>query len=374
MGWRHITGSVDATVRRLIASFLAFALLPLAAGAVESLTVLTYNTDGNSVADWSTNAPQVQAIGRQMGFLQPDIVTFQEIGHTNTWQMAHFVRAFLPGYFLATNSCTDGYIQSVILSRYPIARSQSWLCHANLAGFGYAGTFTRDLFEAEITVPGFVQPVHVFTTHLKSGQDTADSTRRAAEASAISNFLVTVFLPAKGERPYLLTGDLNEDIARPPSSNPQSLQRLTSAPTGLRLTTPTNPITRSELTWSTQSGFVKRYDYILPGGLLWSNLVSSQVFRSDVLVNPPPLQAGQVSYDDGSPATIEQYSKDVAAFLMWAAEPHMMDRKALGFRVILFLIILSALILLCLLMATNISIKAAAVFTGMARKSSRDFR
>ena len=275
-------------------------------GGAESLSVLTYNLHGFGVEDWSTNSPQVQAIGRELRHLQPDVLTFQEVPYTNTWQMANWVVAYLPGYFLAANSCTDGSIRSVILSRYPIARSQSWLCHASLAGFGYSGGFTRDLFEAEIAVPGFGQPVHVFTTHLKAGQDTADSTRRAAEASAISNFLVTVFLPAKGDRPYLLTGDLNEDIARPPSSNPQSVQRLTSAPTGLRLTTPTNPVTRSEFTWSTQSGFAKRYDYILPGGLLWSNLVSSQVFRSEVLANPPPpLQAGDtVAASDHAPVVM----------------------------------------------------------------------
>jgi ubiquinol-cytochrome c reductase cytochrome b/c1 subunit len=63
-----------------------------------------------------------------------------------------------------------------------------------------------------------------------------------------------------------------------------------------------------------------------------------------VIAMPPPLQAGQVSYDDGSPATIEQYSKDVAAFMMWAAEPHMVQRKRIGFQVMIFLIVLSGLL------------------------------
>ncbi len=256
------------------------------------MSVLTYNADGNSAEDWSTNAPPVQALGRQMSYLQPDVVTFQEIPYTNTWQMADFVRAFLTGYSLATNSCTDGYIRSVILSRFPIVRSQSWLCHASLADFGYAGTMTRDLFEAEIAVPGFDQPVHVFTTHLKAGQDGTSSARRAAEANAISNFLVTVFLPVSGAAPYLLTGDLNEDIFRPPASNPQTLQRLVNLATGLRLTSPTNPLTASELTYSIRSGLTKRYDYILPGELLFSNVAGSQVFRTDVLAGPPaPLQS-----------------------------------------------------------------------------------
>jgi ubiquinol-cytochrome c reductase cytochrome b/c1 subunit len=59
---------------------------------------------------------------------------------------------------------------------------------------------------------------------------------------------------------------------------------------------------------------------------------------------PPPLTDGQVKYDDGSPETLAQYSKDVAAFLMWAAEPHLVARKRIGFQVMIFLIVLSGLL------------------------------
>ena len=260
--------------------------LGLPAGrAVESLSVLTYNTSGNGVADWSTNSAQVQAIGREVSYLQPDIIMFQEIPYTNTWQMPSFVAAFLPGYHLATNSGTDGYIRSVILSRFPINRSKSWMARSNLADFGYDGPFTRDLFEAEIAVPGFPSPLHVFTTHLKAGADATSQQRRAAESTAISNFLVTVFLPTNAA-PYLLAGDMNEDLVR--SSKPQALSKLTSAPTGLRLTTPTNSFSGNELTISIQTGLSSRYDYILPCGLLFSNIAGGEVFRTDLLADFPP--------------------------------------------------------------------------------------
>jgi ubiquinol-cytochrome c reductase cytochrome b/c1 subunit len=58
---------------------------------------------------------------------------------------------------------------------------------------------------------------------------------------------------------------------------------------------------------------------------------------------PKPLSDGQVTYDDGSPATVAQYSHDVATFLMWAAEPHMEARKQLGFQVYIVLIIFAGL-------------------------------
>ncbi len=59
---------------------------------------------------------------------------------------------------------------------------------------------------------------------------------------------------------------------------------------------------------------------------------------------PPPLTADQVEYSDGTPQTVEQYSKDVSAFLMWAAEPHLDARKSLGLKVMLYLIVLASVL------------------------------
>jgi ubiquinol-cytochrome c reductase cytochrome b/c1 subunit len=67
-------------------------------------------------------------------------------------------------------------------------------------------------------------------------------------------------------------------------------------------------------------------------------------FPGHNIAMPPPLQDGQVQYDDGAPQTLDQYSKDIAAFLTWAAEPHLIARKRLGFQVIIFLIVLAGLL------------------------------
>jgi ubiquinol-cytochrome c reductase cytochrome c1 subunit len=58
---------------------------------------------------------------------------------------------------------------------------------------------------------------------------------------------------------------------------------------------------------------------------------------------PPPLMNGLVNYSDDAPETVDQYAKDVSAFLMWTAEPHLVDRKEIGFRVFLFLIVFAGL-------------------------------
>ena len=286
-----VTNAVGSTISDPVALSVWRAAAPV-------FSYLTYNCHGNGLTNWSTNMWHVQAIGRQMQYLNPDIITFNEIPVTNncTAQMADFVTVFRPGYYLVTNSTDDGFIRSVILSRFPIVSSTSRLHGSDLTPYGYTGSgFTRDLFEAQISVPGLSQPLHVFVVHLKSSTDADSSAKRAAEAGAVSNYFATVYLPANGQQPYVLSGDMNEDILRPPPSNLQSIQRLISAPTGLQLTTAVNPFTDSERTWSIQDtdGLTKRYDYILPCAMLSSNIVSSQVFRTDLLPNPPPpLLAG----------------------------------------------------------------------------------
>jgi len=269
--------------------------------SVAALTYLTYNVNGNGQADWSTNSPQVQAVGRELVYLKPDIITFNEIPRTNTYQMTNWVTAYMPGYYLATNSGSDGFIRSVIASRWPISRSQSWLSSSNLANFGYtngSASFTRDLFEAQINVSGFSQPLHVFVAHMKAttsgGQDDAD--RRAAEASCISNFFVNVFLTSTNKlHPYILSGDMNEDIFRPETNvyvTGHPIQRLVSVPTGLQFTSPTNPFTGAPTNDMTESirdsKLTVRFDYIMPNPLMFSNIVSSQIFRTDKLLPVPP--------------------------------------------------------------------------------------
>ena len=57
-----------------------------------------------------------------------------------------------------------------------------------------------------------------------------------------------------------------------------------------------------------------------------------------------PISDGIVEYSDGTEATKEQIAKDVTAFLVWAAEPHLEAQHRMGFKVILYLIILITLV------------------------------
>jgi ubiquinol-cytochrome c reductase cytochrome b/c1 subunit len=70
----------------------------------------------------------------------------------------------------------------------------------------------------------------------------------------------------------------------------------------------------------------------------WNN-----AFPGHKISMPPPLTDGQIDYTDGTPATVDQYARDVSAFLMWAAEPHMEARKRIGFQVMIFLLVFATL-------------------------------
>ncbi len=73
----------------------------------------------------------------------------------------------------------------------------------------------------------------------------------------------------------------------------------------------------------------KHYNHYFPGG---------------IIAMPKPLSDGQVEYTDGTPATVDQYARDVTAFLMWTAEPHLVARKRMGLQVMLFLLIFAGLV------------------------------
>ncbi len=67
-------------------------------------------------------------------------------------------------------------------------------------------------------------------------------------------------------------------------------------------------------------------------------------FPGGQIAMPPPLFDDGVEYADGTKATVEQLSRDVVTFLAWASEPELEERKRLGIKVMLFLIVLTGLL------------------------------
>ena len=70
------------------------------------------------------------------------------------------------------------------------------------------------------------------------------------------------------------------------------------------------------------------HDHVPPGGFI---------------AMPAPLRDGQVTYDDGTTASVDQMSKDVAAFIAWSSDPHATARKQTGLGVLIYLLLFAGL-------------------------------
>ena len=89
----------------------------------------------------------------------------------------------------------------------------------------------------------------------------------------------------------------------------------------------------------------KYYDPYFPGDLssFWKG-PTGKVPEGGFISMPPPLAPNKVTFDDGTPSSVDHQAKDVAAFLAWAAEPKMEERKRFGLGAMIYLLIFTGLL------------------------------
>jgi ubiquinol-cytochrome c reductase cytochrome c1 subunit len=73
-------------------------------------------------------------------------------------------------------------------------------------------------------------------------------------------------------------------------------------------------------------------------------LYYNEYFAGHQIHMPPPLSDGQVTYADGTKATVEQMSHDVTTFLYWTSNPDAVQRKQIGWRFVLFFGMMAGLV------------------------------
>ena len=84
------------------------------------------------------------------------------------------------------------------------------------------------------------------------------------------------------------------------------------------------------------------------GNLNENGLYDNQYFiGGGEIVMAPPLYLGLLVNSDGTDASVDEMAADIAAFLTWTAEPRLEDRKGMGLKVILFLLVLTGLLYVC---------------------------
>jgi len=80
-----------------------------------------------------------------------------------------------------------------------------------------------------------------------------------------------------------------------------------------------------------------------PGFKLAEGSNYNEYFPGHQIAMPQPLHGGDVTFADGAPNTIPAEAHDVVTFLAWASDPNMVQRKQIGWRVVLFLVVMTGL-------------------------------
>ena len=79
------------------------------------------------------------------------------------------------------------------------------------------------------------------------------------------------------------------------------------------------------------------------GFAMQDGMYYNRMYPGHQIAMPKPLDDGKVSYVDGTPTSVDQMARDVATFLAWASNPEMVERKQMGVRAVLFLVLLTIL-------------------------------
>jgi len=92
-------------------------------------------------------------------------------------------------------------------------------------------------------------------------------------------------------------------------------------------------------------GVLTGYEDEAPEGVeMMDGMYFNHSFPGHQIAMPQPIYEDSVEYEDGTPATVAQMSKDVTTFLAWTAEPELEERKSLGIKALIFVLLLTALL------------------------------
>ncbi len=216
---------------------------------------------------------------------------------------------------------------------YKVYREVCAACHAmHLVSFRNLGQKGGPFYDAEFRNPNDNPYVKALAADIQVpdiDSETGDTIQRAATPADRFPSPFANEAAARGSNGGALPPDLSV-IAKARTGGPDYLYSLLSGyhtpPAGLEVPPGQfyNPYMPGDLT-----AFWKGKGHAPAGGFI---------------AMPPPLADGKVTFDDGAKSTVDQQAKDVAAFLYWAAEPKMEERKEFGLGAMIYLLLFSIIL------------------------------
>lgn len=224
--------------------------------------------------------------------------------------------------------------QAQLQRGYKVYREVCSACHSmNLVSFRNLGDKGGPFYSAKYKNPNdnpWVKAIAKDYEVADIDSETGDAIKRPATSADRFPAPFANEPAARGANGGALPPDMSL-LAKARSGGPEYIYSILTgyktAPAGLKVGAGQhyNPYMAGDLTayWSGS------HEHVPPGGFI---------------AMAAPLKADLVTFDDGTKSTLDQQAKDVTAFLMWAAEPKLEERKKMGFVVILYLLLFSGLL------------------------------
>lgn len=185
------------------------------------IRVATFNIENFNWSDATQRDAAIAILTR----VDADVVCVQEISSAIHLSNLASAAGYSYSILADTDYALDGDLRAGVISQYPFAMTMT----GTAPGLSFdpgARDLTRNFIIVEVEVPGAEHPLVVVGNHWKAGTENADEFRRSVES--IRAMQATAPYDS-AEIPYLVVGDMNDDILDPPDSP----SYFTSAPSGL---------------------------------------------------------------------------------------------------------------------------------------------
>jgi ubiquinol-cytochrome c reductase cytochrome c1 subunit len=203
---------------------------------------------------------------------------------------------------------------------------------------GPLGTFDRASLQRGFQVYQQACAACHALSHLRYGDLEGIGLSNHQAAAVAANAMVPGGYDANGLA--VLRPGIASDFFHDPWPNPQAARAASNGayPVDLALITRQRP-GGADYVYRLLTG----YGDAPPGAAMFNNRNWNDAFPGNQIAMANPLRAGQMTFADGTKATVPEMSRDVATFLAWASDPSLEERRITGVQVILFLAFLTLL-------------------------------